>query len=57
VDISEAEVIRPSIRQVDGRWRYRRKRVAFDCIAPQSEGWDHGRFSLPSAAATYGGHR
>lgn len=35
-----------------GRWHYRRKQVVFDYFAPLADGWDRGRFSLASAAAT-----
>ena len=41
----------------DGVWRYRSKRVSFDYFAPLADGWDHGRFSLASAGATYRGDR
>lgn len=40
--------------RLDGRWRYRSKQVAFDYFAPLTDGWDHGRFSVTSAAHTYG---
>lgn len=43
--------------RLDGQWRYRRKQVSFDYFAPLAEGWDHGRFSVPSAAHTYGALR
>jgi hypothetical protein len=39
-------------RSGDGR-RCTRKQVSFDYFAPLTEGWDHGRFTVASAAATY----
>lgn len=39
--------------RLDGNWRYRSKQVAFDYFAPLTDGWDHGRFTLPSAERTY----
>ncbi|MDI2030227.1 nuclear transport factor 2 family protein [Saccharopolyspora sp. TS4A08] len=44
-----------SLRRVDGSWRYARKQVSFDYFVPLTEGWDHGRFTVASAAATYPG--
>lgn len=46
-----------SVRRIDGVWRYASKRVCFDYFVPLTEGWDHGRFSLASAEATYPGRR
>lgn len=36
-------------------WRYAVKQVAFDYFVPLTDGWDHGRFTVDSAAATYPG--
>lgn len=44
-----------ALRRVDGAWRYTTKQVAFDYFVPLSDGWDHGRFTVASAAATYPG--
>lgn len=38
-----------------GAWRYVTKQVSFDYFVPLTDGWDHGRFSVASAAATYPG--
>ena len=47
------------LRRVDtdsgGVWRYASKQVSFDYFVPLAEGWDHGRFTVASAAATYPG--
>lgn len=44
-----------TLRRVDGTWRYTTKQVAFDYFVPLTDGWDHGRFTVASAAATYPG--
>lgn len=44
-----------ALRRVDGVWRYVTKQVSFDYFVPLTEGWDHGRFTVASAAATYPG--
>ena len=44
-----------TLRRVDGIWRYVTKQVAFDYFVPLTHGWDHGRFTVASAAATYSG--
>lgn len=44
-----------SVRRVDGTWCYVTKQVSFDYFVPLTEGWDHGRFTVASAAATYPG--
>lgn len=45
-----------TLRRVDGgTWRYVTKQVSFDYFVPLTEGWDHGRFTVVSAAATYPG--
>lgn len=44
-----------TLRRVDGTWRYATKQVAFDYFVPLTDGWDHGRFTVASAAATYPG--
>jgi FAD synthase len=44
-----------TVVRVDGRLRYRSKRVSFDHFTPLTDGWDHGRFSLDAARATYPG--
>ncbi|WP_207918711.1 nuclear transport factor 2 family protein [Saccharopolyspora karakumensis] len=44
-----------SLRRVDGNWRYASKQVSFDYFVPLADGWDHGRFTVASAAATYPG--
>ncbi|GEL17525.1 nuclear transport factor 2 family protein [Pseudonocardia asaccharolytica] len=41
-----------TVVRVDGRWRYRRKRIRFDYFTPLAAGWDRGRFSLDAARAT-----
>lgn len=41
------------VRRIDGAWRYATKQVSFDYFVPLAEGWDHGRFTVASAAATY----
>ncbi|MDN5747160.1 MAG: nuclear transport factor 2 family protein [Pseudonocardia sp.] len=43
------------LRRVDGTWRYATKQVTFDYFVPLTDGWDHGRFTVASAAATYPG--
>lgn len=42
------------VRTGDG-WRYVRKQVSFEYFVPMTDGFDHGRFSLESARATYRG--
>ena len=42
-----------TLRRVDGAWRYVTKQVSFDYFVPLADGWDHGRFTVASAAATY----
>ena len=44
-----------TLRRVDGEWFYVTKQVSFDYFVPLAEGWDHGRFTVDSAAATYPG--
>ncbi|MFP5071916.1 nuclear transport factor 2 family protein [Pseudonocardia nantongensis] len=44
-----------ALRRVDGHWRYVTKQVSFDYFVPLADGWDHGRFTVASAAATYPG--
>jgi uncharacterized protein (TIGR02246 family) len=44
-----------ALRRVDGTWRYTTKQVCFDYFVPLTDGWDHGRFTVASAAATYAG--
>ena len=44
-----------TLRRDGGTWRYVRKQVAFDYFVPLAHGWDHGRFTIDSAAATYPG--
>lgn len=44
-----------TLRRVDGTWRYTTKQVTFDYFVPLTDGWDHGRFTVDSAAATYPG--
>jgi ketosteroid isomerase-like protein len=44
-----------TLRRVDGTWRYVTKQVSFDYFVPLTDGWDHGRFTVASAAATYPG--
>lgn len=44
-----------TLRRVQGTWRYVTKQVSFDYFVPLTEGWDHGRFTVASAAATYPG--
>ena len=44
------------LERIDGHWRYRSKRVSFDYFMPLADGWDHGRFTLDSAADTYYPH-
>lgn len=44
-----------TLRRVDGSWRYVTKQVSFDYFVPLADGWDHGRFTVASAAATYPG--
>lgn len=44
-----------TLRRVDGIWRYATKQVSFDYFVPLTEGWDRGRFTVASAAATYTG--
>lgn len=42
-----------TLRRVGGSWRYLTKQVSFDYFVPLSDGWDHGRFTVASAEATY----
>lgn len=42
------------LRTAEG-WRYVCKRVSFEYFVPLTDGFDHGRFSLDSARATYRG--
>lgn len=44
-----------ALQRVDGAWRYTTKQVTFDYFVPLADGWDHGRFTVASAAATYPG--
>lgn len=44
-----------TLRRVDSCWRYVSKRVSFDYFVPLTDGWDHGSFTVASAAATYPG--
>ncbi|MBB3053196.1 ketosteroid isomerase-like protein [Prauserella isguenensis] len=46
-----------TLRRVDGDWRYVTKQVSFDYFVPLADGWDHGRFTVASAAATYPGRQ
>ncbi len=44
-----------TLRRVGDTWRYVAKQVSFDYFVPLTDGWDHGRFTVDSAAATYPG--
>jgi hypothetical protein len=46
-----------TLRRIGGEWRYVSKQVSFDYFVPLGDGWDHGRFTVASAAATYPGRR
>lgn len=41
--------------RTDRTWRYVTKQISFDYFIPLVDGWDHGRFTVASAAATYPG--
>lgn len=43
------------LRRVGDAWLYVTKQVSFDYFVPLTDGWDHGRFTVASAAATYPG--
>jgi uncharacterized protein (TIGR02246 family) len=43
------------LHRVDGHWLYATKQVSFDYFVPLTEGWDHGKFTVAAAAATYPG--
>lgn len=49
------DVLRRVGTESGGVWRYVAKQVSFDYFVPLAEGWDHGRFGIASAAATYPG--
>lgn len=45
------------LRRDGGVWRYLSKQVSFDYFVPLTDGWDHGRFTVAAAAATYPGRQ